>query len=70
MKIRQARKILQHPARSKRLRRKLERMYQDYYDEKLALFVTPSWHEYYLFKNAWAVIGRKIRKYGDKFKLL
>lgn len=70
MNIRQARKIIQHPARPKRLRRKLERMYPDYYDEKLALFVTPSWHEYYLFQTAWCVVNRKIRKYGDNFKLL
>lgn len=69
MKIRQARKIIQHPARSKRLRRKLERMYPSYTTDS-GLFSMPSWHEYYLFKTAWCVVNRKIRKYGDNFKLL
>ena len=69
MKVRQARKILQHPARSKRLRRKLERMYPSYVTES-GLFRQPSWHRYYLFDRAWAVMHRKMRMYGERFKLM
>lgn len=69
MKVRQARKILQHPARSKRLRRKLEKMYPSYTTES-GLFRQPSWHEYYLFQKAWSIMHRKIRHYGDRFKLM
>ena len=69
MKVRQARKILQHPARSKRLRRKLEKMYPSYTTES-GLFRQPSWHEYHLFKHAWSVMHRKIRHYGERFKLM
>ena len=69
MNIRQARKIIQHPARSKKLRRKLERMYPSYTNES-GLFCQPSWHKYYLLDRAWVIVKRKIRKYGNKFKLL
>lgn len=69
MNTRIARKMIQHPARSKRLKRKLEKMYPSYVNDS-GLFTQPSWHEYYLFKQAWVIIHRKIRKYGDKFRLL
>lgn len=69
MKVRIARKILQHPVRQKRLRRKLEKRYPPYVRED-GVYVHPSWAQYQLFQKAWVVIHRKAHKYGDKFRSL
>lgn len=68
MNARIARKILRHSAESKRFRRRLEQLYPP--RMWLGRTIYPSWHEYYRFQKAWTIVHRKIREYGDKFKLL
>lgn len=69
MNARIARKIIKHPADSKRLQDRLDKLYPLYRNEQ-GSWVSPSWYKYHRFAKAWAVVNRKIRRYGDKFKLL
>lgn len=69
MNTRIARKILRRPVPSKRMRAKLDKMYPAYYNEQ-GHWVTPSWHKYHRFAKAWAIIHRKMNKYGCEFKKL
>lgn len=69
MNNRQARKIVSGRTFSERLKKRLDKLYPPYTDEN-GRFIMPSFHKYYKFQKAWCIVHRKIRKYGDKFKLL
>lgn len=69
MNTRIARKILKHPADSKRMQNRLNKLYPSYRSEQ-GSWVSPSWHKYHRIAKAWVIVNRKIRKYGDKFKPL
>lgn len=68
MNNRQARKML-ICRWSKRLERKLNKLYPVYYNKR-GNWCKPSVHEYYRIKKAWSIVTRKGNKYRDKFKKL
>lgn len=69
MNTRIARKIAKNPVPSKRLTKRLDKLYPCYIDDR-GHYMLPSFHNYYRVYKAWVIIRRKARKYKEKFKLL